>query len=131
MLNFHALQMPLQVCNQGIWQDGETVILAFSIAHDELMVAKIQILDAESKTFHQAKPTSIEEFCHQLGRPFHFLDHGQGFGMRQNRRQGFGLFGSNQIGGNVNGFEEDMPVEKEDRTQGLVLRRGGNILLGC
>jgi hypothetical protein len=56
--------MDLQKRDQRIRQDGEAVVFSLTIPHKNLMVAKVDILDAQTKTFHKAQSAAIEYFRH-------------------------------------------------------------------
>ena len=50
--------------------------------------------------------------------------------MGENRGEGPGLFGADDISWNVNRYQENVPVEEENGAERLVLRGSGDILFG-
>lgn len=85
----YGLEMQVEVGDERVWEDGEAVVFAFSIAHDDLMVAEVNILDAQAKTFHQPESGAVEEPGHELGYAVHFFDDGDGFVVGEDRWEGF------------------------------------------
>ena len=50
--------------------------------------------------------------------------------MGEDDGQGLGLFGADEVGGQVNVFLEHVTVKKQDGAQGLILGGGGEVPLG-
>ena len=98
--------MQVEVGDERVWEDGEAVVFAFSVADDDLMVAEVYILDTEADAFHEAKSGAVEEFCHELGGALHFVDDGDGFVVGEDGWEGFGFFGADDVCG-----EFDLDVE--------------------
>lgn len=50
------LNLPLEGRDEGVREDGGTVILSLAITDDDLMVAEVYVFDAQAETFHQSQP---------------------------------------------------------------------------
>lgn len=62
-----------------------------------------------------------------MGDAAHPADDGKGFGVGEDRGQGFGFFGADDVGGDVHFHLEDVAVEEEDGGEGLILGGGGDV----
>nr|WP_288090700.1 hypothetical protein [Roseiflexus sp.] len=62
-----GLDLTLEVGDEGVGEDGDAVVFAFAVADDDLVVAKVDVFDAQAEAFHQAQSASVEDFCHELG----------------------------------------------------------------
>jgi hypothetical protein len=51
------------------------------------MTFKVEIADSQAYTFHQPQSASVEDFCHNAGRPSHGMDDRHGFFMSEDRGQ--------------------------------------------
>ena len=52
-------QLSFQRGDDRIWQDRGTVILSFSVTHNDLVVPKIYIFDPQAKAFYYARVIEI------------------------------------------------------------------------
>jgi len=123
-----GFDLPAQVGDEGGGQDGGAVVFAFSVADEDLAVAEVDVFDAQAHTFHQAQAAAVEELGHELGRTAHFGDDEHGFLVGEDNGQGFGFFGADEVGGDLDLFLKDLAVEEEDGAEGLVLGGGGYVL---
>ena len=124
-----GLDLALEGRDEGVGQDGGAVIFTFSIADDDLMIAEVNILDAQAHTFHQAQAAAIEQFCHELRQAGHFGDDGHGFLVGEDDGEGLGFFGADGIRGDIHLDVKNVAVEEEDSAEGLVLGGGGDMTL--
>ena len=85
------------------------------------MLGKIHIFDPHAHTLKPPHAAAIEQFGHYLRHAHHGIDHPQGFGFGQDRGEAFGLSRADRIH-RPNLLAEDCLIEKEQRTQGLILR---------
>jgi hypothetical protein len=67
MQQFDFGEMPLQRCCEGLRQHGDAVLGALSVAHGHLTIGKIDLLDAQADTLHQAQANTVEQTCHERG----------------------------------------------------------------
>lgn len=113
---------------QAFGKGGNAVVLAFSITDDDLVVAEVDVFDAQAQAFHQAQARAIEQLGHEPGNAVHAVEDGAGFLGGEDGGQGFGFFGAKDVGGDFDGGFENVAVEKEDSAEGLVLGGGGDVL---
>lgn len=59
MDEFDVFEMVVKSWNERFGKDGGTVILALAVANDDLVIAKVNILDAQAQAFHEAQSASI------------------------------------------------------------------------
>ncbi len=65
---FHTLEMLLQRHDHAIGQHRHPVFHPLAIPNDNLPLAKVNSLDAQSHTLHQPQAAAVEQFRHQLVR---------------------------------------------------------------
>ena len=94
------------------------------------MIAEVDIFDAEAEAFHETKPGTVENLCHELRGAVNFVDDSQGFAGCENGGQGFGFFGADYVGWKFDLGIENVAVEEENGAEGLILGRCGNVLFG-
>ena len=56
---FHTAQMGLQRPDEAIGEDGDAFAQSLSFANGNLAIAEIDVLDAQAKTFEEAKSAPI------------------------------------------------------------------------
>ena len=78
---------------QSAGEDGDAIFGAFAIADDNLVLGKIDILDAQTQTFHEAKAAAIEELGHEEMNAGHVGENPLHFVPREDSGQALGLFG--------------------------------------
>jgi len=122
---------PLEVLRQGLFhrhgQDGDVVPLPFVIAHDDLALFEIQVLDPQAQAFHEAQAAAVEELCHQQVDAGELRQHALHFAAGENGAQTVWLFGAHRVDGEIQVLSEDLAVKEQQRTERLVLGGGGNV----
>ena len=86
------------------------------------MLGKIHIFDPHAHPLEPPHAAAIEQFGHHLRQAHHGIQHLQGFGFGQDRGEACGLPRAHRIH-RLNLLVEDFFIEKEQSTQGLILRR--------
>lgn len=66
--DIHLLKVKFERLDQGVGQDGEAVVFAFTITDDDLAVIEVYIFDAQAHGFHDAKSAAIHDLGDQPGR---------------------------------------------------------------
>ena len=56
----NLVQVFLEVFDQGFGQDGDAVLLALAVADGDGAVVKVQVLNSEAQTFHEAEAAAVE-----------------------------------------------------------------------
>ena len=92
MKEFHVLEVKAQGLDERIGEDGEAVILPFSVANDDLMVVEVYILYPQAHGLHtctcaalrrkcrcQAQSRTIEELSHEFMNSRKVIEDLQGF----------------------------------------------------
>src|SRR5262249_41659299 len=94
MEQLRTAQVLLQWCDQSLRQRGYAVFTTFAMTNDRLTLRKIQVLDAQPHTLHQAQPTAIQQLGHQLMDATHRVEHTRDFFTREHSGQAIGLLGA-------------------------------------
>ena len=89
--------MRLKRFAQLVGQHGQAVLHSLAFADDDLVLAEVEVFDAQAHTFHQAEAGAIEQFGHQLMVAGHLSEDGLNFVFSEHNRKAFGLFGANDI----------------------------------
>ena len=126
----NGFEVRLQMRDQRIGEHGEAVFFAFAVADDDLVVTEVNILDAQTQTFHEAQAAAVEYLGHKLGNAGHFVDDGHGFLVGEDDGQGFGFLGADDVGGEGKVYFEDVAIEEDDGAECLILGGGGKLFLG-
>jgi len=138
VLGFDCLKVDAKRFAQDVREDGNAVVLAFAIAYDDLSIVEVEVFDAQSQDFHEAKSAAVHKLGHEAVDAVHFRDDplGLAFGEDGGEAFWFGRADGDQ-GSLVQLKVEDMPVEKQDGANGLVplapparagVGGGGNVL---
>src|ERR1700730_12592255 len=61
----HTFKMQLERPAQLIRQHGHSVAQSFSVPNNNMPIAKVDILNPQSETFHEPQPASVQKFRHQ------------------------------------------------------------------
>lgn len=126
--DFYSFYLQFEMGDERVWEDGEAVVFAFSVTDDDLAVAEVYVFDAEAEAFHEAQSGAVEDLGHELGDVFEVGDDGEGFLVGEDGGEGFGFFGADDVGGELDVLVEDVAVEEEDGGERLVLGGGGDVL---
>jgi len=121
-----AFHLATQGRDDGFGQRHNAILFAFPIPNGDGFIFKIHILDAQADTFHQAQARAIEQLSHEPICALKMVQQTEHLLARQNGREAFGTFGRRK----ENGFDllvKDFPIQEENRTQGLILGRGGDV----
>ena len=131
MEQLHPGQMPLEWCVQGLGQHGNPVLPAFAVAHGELVIGTIHILDSEPHALHQAQPGAREQTRHEGGHVTELGEHRVGFLTGKDRGETLRALRAFHIVQVWKRLFEDVPVQKQEGMQGAVLGGGGDLLVEC
>ena len=93
-------------------EDGDAVIVAFAVAHNNLMVVEINVFDAQAHTFHEAESASIQDFSHELSYAAHVVDNLYGFGMCEDGGEAFGAGRIGEVGRKCHVYLENDPIQE-------------------
>ena len=121
--------LPPEGGDDGIGQGRDAVFFPLSIADGDGFVFKVNILDAQSDTFHKAKAGAVEDLGHEFKEAVHLSNDAHGFIAAEDGGKTFGAFS----GGKQNRFDflvEHFAVQEEDGAEGLVLGGGGDVPFG-
>lgn len=122
-------QMPLEWCMQGLGQHGNPILPPCAVAHGDVVIGKIDILDAAPHALHQAQSGTREQTRHEGGHVAELGEHRVCFLTGEDRgetRRALRAFHSVQVWKRL---FEDMPVQKQESMQGAVLGGGGDLLV--
>jgi hypothetical protein len=125
-----VFDLGLEGGDDGFREDGGAVVFTFAIADDDLAITEVNVFDAQAETFHEAESASVEDFGHELGKPSHVVDNGEGFLLGEDGGKGFGFFGADEVGGEFDFLVENVAIQEDDGAEGLVLGGGGEAALG-
>ena len=56
---FDVFEVALERLDNGIGKDGDAVVFAFTVAHDDGMVVKVYVFNAQAHTFHDAQSAAV------------------------------------------------------------------------
>src|SRR2546422_1560863 len=121
-----ALEMFFEGRNDRVWKKRDAVFRPLAVAHDDLTIFEVDVLDSQPQAFAKTKAGAVEQTRHQPSVS------------RETREQALRLRGG-EHGGNAGRFAhslqafeprkrhgQNLLVEEKERRQGLILRRGGD-----
>lgn len=120
------LEVFLEGLDEGIGENGDAVLCAFSVADEDDMLVEVEVLHAEADAFHEAEAGAVEEFGHQLVGAGEAGDDAEDLFVGEDGGEALGAFGADGAGGEVEFDAEHFAVEEEDGAEGLVLGGGGD-----
>jgi hypothetical protein len=114
---------------QAIREHGQAVFETFAIPHHDLLLIEIEVFDSQADAFHQSQPAAVEQFSHQLVGAGHAGEQSVHFILGEDGGQAFWAPGAHGADGKLELLFEDLAVEVEDSTEGLVLGSSGDVSL--
>ena len=103
--------------------------IAFRIAHDNGAAVEIEVLDAQAQAFQQAQAGAVEQLGLELVDARHLRNHLARLVFREHLRQVLGRLGADGVDRVVKLLVEHRAIEEQERAEGLILRRRGNVTL--
>lgn len=94
VLRFTLTQVMCESFDEWLRQHHTTIFLAFAVAHGDLLIFKIHVLDAQAHRFHQAQPRAVEQACHQAMCPGDERQHALDFIRGEHDRHPLRAFGA-------------------------------------
>lgn len=116
-----ALEVKLKRVSHAFWQHRHPFAHPFAVAHGDLAIAEIDILDAEPKAFEQPQSAPVEKFAHQLIRAPELIEDGPRFSSGKDDRDFRGTFYALNVVEKAESSPQNFLIEKKQRREGLVL----------
>ena len=112
---------------EGLGERDEAVFAAFGVVDGNGAVAEVDVLDAESETFHNAEPGAVEELGGEFPGVFEESEHGTNFvageyGGRAPATGGRAIEVQREFG-----VTEDVAEEEDESVERLLLGGGGDL----
>lgn len=127
MDEFNALQVHFEGSLKARGQEGNALAHAFAIADGYLVVAEVEVFDAQAECFHQAQAAAVEELGHETVVAFELGDDGVSLGAGKNDGELGRAADTFDAGDEVEFAVEDLLKEKEQGAEGLILGGGGDV----
>jgi hypothetical protein len=120
-----------QVVLQAVLDRGrerrDPVLGAFAIAHGDLVPLEVDILHAQREGL-QPQAGAVQQTADQKRRPLEVRKDGPDLVAGEHDRQAMWTLGAHHRVDAAEAPAKDAPVEKHESIQGLVLRRGADVL---
>jgi len=110
-------------------QHHHTVFAALSIADDDDLTHEVDILDPKSNPLEKPHSRAVQQPAQQAGDAFHPRQHRLDFPLREHNRQALLWHGATQLAQPRHVDAQDFPVQKQQGTEGLTMRRSRNTTL--
>ncbi len=94
------------------------------MAHRDLPVTEINVLDTQAKKLAQPQPGAVEEACHQPLRSFHVREQRRHLVEGQHHRNIGGAPGALDVVHPRKLLPQHLAIQKQQRSQSLILRGG-------
>jgi hypothetical protein len=109
------------------WKKRYPIATALASSNDDLVSLEVDVLHSQPGTFEEAQPSTVEQTGHQLDGAGQTVEDGAHFFPRENHRQVLRMLGAHEIVEPGQLLVEHAAIEKEQRRQRLVLRRGSRL----
>src|SRR5213593_504173 len=127
VLSVDLLEVPAEIRLDHRRQHRHSVLVAFAAADEDLVGAKVHVLNAEAATFQHAKPGAVEQARHEPGRSVEPLKHRAYFVACEHDGEALGSTSAYDL---VEPWQldfEHLAIEKEQCAQRLILGRARNV----
>lgn len=115
---------------EGSGQDRHAILVALAAAHEDLVAAEVDVLDAQATAFEQAQAGSVQERRHQASCARQLVQDRSDFVAGEDDGESLLAVGVDEVvePGQVDG--EDASVEEQESGERLVLGRRGDAVSG-
>ena len=128
MNNFDLCEVFAQGNDEAVGKHGDAVVAALAIVDQDAMIVEINVLHAQSQTFHEPKPAAVHQLNHEFIRACQVGDDGARLFPGKHNRNTLPLFGPDE---GERGFVEfdlqEIAIKEENGAERLILRRSGCI----
>ena len=121
--------MLLEGWDESLGQQGDAVLIALGVAHQNLPPGELDVLHAEADAFHDAHAGAIEQLSHELVEAGHLVEEPLRLVFGEHRGQATVFAGADGVDGAGEFNLEHMAIEKEEGAEGLVLGGRGHRLV--
>ena len=112
---------------QAVRDHGDAVLAALAKADVDAAAGEVEVFDAEGKHLVEPDAGAVEDAGHQQGEALQMLKHAVGFVFVEDEWESSLVFGVDKLVKLADRDAKDVPIEKNDAVEGLVLRRRGDI----
>ena len=124
----HAGEVGAQRLGEHVGQHRMPIPRPFALAHQDLRVLEVDVLDAQAQRLHQAQPRAVEQPGHQQRRTMEMGEERRDVRPGEHDRQLRRPPRPHEVRQRVRPSPEDVPVEEDERVERLVLRRSRHLL---
>lgn len=89
MDDFYVLEVKLKGLDEGVGENSEAVVFAFSIPDDNLMMVEVYIFDAQTHGFHEPQTAAVHDLGNEFVGSCEVGNEALDFIFRENRWNGF------------------------------------------
>jgi hypothetical protein len=128
MQNLHAVQVSTQPINDAIGQHDTPILLALPAPNGYLASLKIDVFHPQLETLMKSQTTSVQECSNQPRNTAQVRKHHSYLGNRQDDGQPHRRLSPRHLRDRADLLSQDFAIQKEHRTQRLVLRCSTDML---
>jgi hypothetical protein len=104
---------------------------AFAIAHHDLLITKVEILDPQTQAIHQPQARAVEQSGHEPEGLLQSLDQAGDFVLRENHGQFARSLGASELAEVAEVDLQYVFVQEDDGIERLILRGGRDVAIDC
>lgn len=116
------LHLQRELDGNRAWDGDDAVLIPLPGANHELRPPEVHVLDAHRERLHQPKPACVEKAHHPALRPLEPSEEPRHLFSRQHDGQAPRSLGANELAEPGQIEAQHVPIQKEQRRQGQVLR---------
>jgi len=125
----HVAQVLLKKWRHDGWQHGHPVFHPLALAHGDLVLSRVHVLDAQLQAFRHLQTAAVQQFDNQPVGMGQNLNDADRLVFGQNGRQATLFLGWNRADCAIEFYVEHLTVEKAQGVERLVLGGGCHALL--
>jgi O-acetyl-ADP-ribose deacetylase (regulator of RNase III) len=116
-------QMIGQGLDQGLGDHGQPVLASLAVADGQLVAVEVEVLHPDSQGFQQAEAAAVQQGRDQARGTIHLPQQRADLVAREDDGQALGAAGVDDVAQPLELAAEHIPVQEEQRREGLVLSR--------
>ena len=126
---FDGFEVLLQRGFERLGQHSDTVFRPLAVADEDFVSGEIDVLDAQTQTFHQSQSRAVHQRGHEPLIAGQVRQHGFHFLAGHDHRQAFGFPGADDFAQVAHFTTEDVTIKEKQRGKRLVLSGGACLFL--
>lgn len=123
---FESCDMRRQQTDEAGGQHGSSILPSLALADQDFSAVEVDVLNSELQALKQAQAGAVHQRGGEIGQASQVLKDEGDFGAGEDHGNADSAFGADEVGKVRDITADDVSVQEEKRTEGLVLRGGSD-----